>query len=59
VRAFRVRGAPGSRGAYASPVQWEMRAGDVVRAGLDAYTASVEAWAESILRSLRAAGEVD
>jgi hypothetical protein len=54
-----IRGKSGTRGAYANPVRWEMRAGDVVRAGAENYYASVRRWAESILRSLREVGEVD
>jgi hypothetical protein len=44
---------PDAHGAYAHPVAWTMTAADVVAAGLDAYDASVRAWAESVLAALR------
>jgi hypothetical protein len=58
VREFKVTGTPEHHGAYNRPVAWTMRVGDVVSAGSDAYYASVQAWAASVLVSLRAAGEI-
>ena len=53
VRQHRITGMPDAHGAYAHPVAWTMTAADVVAAGLDAYDASVRAWAESVLAALR------
>lgn len=53
VRQHRITGTPDAHGVYAYPVTWTMTAADVVTAGLDAYYASVQAWAESVLAALR------
>jgi hypothetical protein len=52
VRPFKITGTPESHGAYSTPVDWSMRARDVVQAGADQYIASVRAWAQSIYDSV-------
>lgn len=58
VRPFSIIGTPEHHGAYAHPVTWTMRVGDVVARGMDAYYDSTRAWAASILASLRASGNM-
>jgi hypothetical protein len=57
-RDYRIKGAPGSEGAYTNPVRWEMVAADVTRAGVERYYPSVRRWADSVLRSLRESGNL-
>lgn len=57
-RGRKIKGKPGARGSYAHPVDWTMIAADVTAAGAEHYIESVQAWARSILQSLRAAGEL-
>lgn len=57
-RNFKITGTPESHGAYAHPVVWTMTVHDVVQGGPDHYYANVRAWAESILQSLRASGNL-
>ena len=54
-RGWRVRGTPGSHGVYERPMHWTMSAQDVVSGGIDRYVESVDAWARSILATLREA----
>jgi hypothetical protein len=58
VRQHRIKGIPDAHGAYAHPVTWALTVADVVAAGLDAYYASVQAWAESVLAALRTSGNL-
>lgn len=51
-RDWTVTAREGDRGAYDPPVRWKMTAADVVRAGPDAYVASVGAWAEAAYRAV-------
>jgi hypothetical protein len=55
-RSYKIKGTPEAHGAYQQPIVWEIVAGDVTRAGVDTFYASVQRWAESVLRSL---GESD
>jgi hypothetical protein len=57
-RKFVITARPDSIGAYANPVTWSMTAVDVIARGMDNYYTSVEAWAESILNSLRESGNL-
>lgn len=53
VRTHKIAGTPESHGEYAHPINWPMRVTDVTAAGIENYYASVQAWAESILKALR------
>ena len=53
VRQYKISASPESTAHYQHPILWSMRANDVVEAGMDAYYASVQAWASSILEDLR------
>lgn len=57
-RDYRITGTPGAAGRYEKPVHWDMRAADVVNAGIDNYYASVRQWAASIRKSLRESGNL-
>ena len=57
-RTWKVTARPGAQGSYSNPVTWTMTALDIVRAGPEGYIKNVRAWAEAVLTSLRAAGEV-
>jgi hypothetical protein len=57
-RTWKIAGTPQSRGAYAHPVPWTMTAGDVTANGITSYPDSVRSWAASILRTLRASGNL-
>jgi hypothetical protein len=57
-RDYKITGTPESHGSYPQPVVWTMRAGDVVQGGPEHYYANVQAWAESILDSLRASANL-
>ena len=56
-REFKITGTADHQGAYARPVRWTMTGADVIAAGIERYIDSVQAWARSILESLRASGE--
>jgi hypothetical protein len=58
-RTYKIKGTPDSHGAYEKPVQWEMLAADVTRAGIDHYYPSVRRWAESTLKGLHQSGHLD
>lgn len=51
-RKTTITAREGNHGGYATPVEWAMRAVDVVAAGKAQYTASVRAWAESLIVAL-------
>ena len=51
-RQWKVTATPEAHGAYAHPVSWTMRAGDVVAAGPDHYLESVQTWATTIAKTL-------
>ena len=55
-RGFKIKGTPGSHGAYDRPVRWTMTVVDVVARGEAAYYASVREWACSVLAALKEAG---
>jgi hypothetical protein len=57
VRAFKIKGTAQQHGAYARPIHWQRRMGDVVDGGLDAYVPNVQAWAALVLADLRATGQ--
>ena len=58
-RKWRIKGIPGTQGAYKYPVRWSLTAKDVVIAGADRYIDQVEAWARAILADLRLSGNLD
>ena len=51
-RKHKITGYDGNHGGYATPVQWTMRAMDVVAAGKDQYVVSVRRWAKSVIAAL-------
>ncbi len=55
-RKWRIKGIPGTQGAYKYPVRWSLTARDVVTAGADRYIDRVAAWARAILADLRLSG---
>lgn len=57
-RNFKIKGNAESPGAYAYPVAWTMTAADMVRGDVANYYANVQAWAESILQTLAASGNL-
>lgn len=58
VRRFKIRGTPEAHGVYRHPVAWTMTVGGVVAAGPEHYSASVRAWADSMLASLKVSGNL-
>ncbi|GAB4520804.1 MAG: hypothetical protein OHK0046_31510 [Anaerolineae bacterium] len=57
-RTTRITGTPEHHGVYLHPVHWTMTIGDVTRAGVTQYYASVQVWAESMVLSLRESGNL-
>jgi hypothetical protein len=53
-RNWKITARPDSKGAYAHPVVWTMRAADVVARGADHYIDSVHEWAQSVYDVLQA-----
>ena len=53
-RQWKVTARPDSKGIYAHPVVWTMRAADVVARGVDHYVDSVREWAQSVYNVLQA-----
>ncbi len=51
-RRHKITGHNGNHGGYATPVQWTMRAMDVVAAGKDQYVSNVRRWAKSVIAAL-------
>ncbi len=54
-RDWKITARPDSKGAYAHPPAWTMRATDVVAGGSDFYCDSVREWAQSVYDSIHAA----
>lgn len=54
-RAWKITARPDSKGAYAHPVTWTIRAADVVAHGAERYVKSVREWAQSVYDSIQAA----
>src|SRR5512143_214934 len=52
-RSWKVKGKPGSQGAYAHPVHWTMTTAGVATDDRTRYIENVQAWAASILQSLK------
>lgn len=52
-RDYKIRATPESTAHYPFPITWNVRAKDVVDAGIDHYYDSVQQWATSILNDLR------
>lgn len=59
VRKFKIKSTAESFGTYEYPVQWTMTAASVTTGGVDTYCDNVKAWAQSILESLKASGNLD
>jgi hypothetical protein len=57
-RTFKITARPDSRGSHAHPVEWTMRANDVVAGGTEHYVENVRAWAQSIYDDLKASGNL-
>jgi hypothetical protein len=53
-RQWKITARPDSKGTYAHPVIWTMRAADVVPRGADQYVESVGEWAQSVYDVLQA-----
>lgn len=51
-RKMTITAREGNHGGYATPVEWTMRAVDVVAAGKEKYVVSVRTWAESVMAAL-------
>ena len=51
-RNWKITARPDSKGAYAHPAAWTMRAAAVVARGADRYCDSVREWAQSVYDSL-------
>jgi hypothetical protein len=54
-RTWKITARPDSKGVYAHPPAWTMRAADVVARGSDRYCDSVRQWAQSVYDSINAA----
>jgi len=52
-RNWKITARPDSKGVYAHPVAWTMRAADVVARGSDRYCDSVREWAQSVYEALQ------
>lgn len=58
VRQHKIKGTPESFGKYDHPITWTMHVSDITRAGIERYYESVYRWADSVLESLRASGNL-
>lgn len=52
-RTWKIKGCPDAHGSYPHPIEWTMRAADVIEGGAESYIENVEKWSRSILESLR------
>ena len=57
-RTHKITGTVDSHGVYEHPVTWTMTIADVVAGGHAQYDDNVRAWAQSMLDSLRASGNL-
>ncbi len=57
-RKFKIKGTPGTRGAYTHSIQWTMTAADILEGGVDHYCDNVRAWARSVLEALKTSGNL-
>ncbi len=54
-REWKITARSNSKGTYAHPVKWTMRAPDVIARGSDYYVESVREWAQRTYNSIQAA----
>lgn len=54
-RDWKITARPDSKGVYAHPVTWTLRAVDVVARGAERYVDSVREWAQSVYDAIQAA----
>ena len=52
-RTYKIKGTPESYGSYAHPIEWTMRAADVVQGSVANYRQNILQWAKSVLNDLR------
>lgn len=57
-RDWKITASPGSHGAYPHPIDWTVRAAEVIAAGPQEAIPNIQAWARSILADLRATGNL-
>ncbi|HEX2916781.1 MAG TPA: DUF5946 family protein [Chloroflexia bacterium] len=55
-RNWKIKATPTSHGAYQYPVQWPMRAADVIAGGPENYCENVRKWAASMYEALTTSG---
>jgi Family of unknown function (DUF5946) len=57
-RTWKIKGTPASHGTYTHPVSWTMTATEVIANGVEHFCESVRSWAQSIIASLKASGNL-
>jgi hypothetical protein len=57
-RQFKIKATAEAHGSYAHPIEWTMRAQDVVAGGSEHYVENVRAWAQSIHDALKVSGNL-
>lgn len=57
-RKWKIKRTATSHGSYEHPIQWTMTAADIVAGGADNYCGNVRRWAQSILQTLKATGNL-
>jgi len=57
-RTYSIHATEASQAHYPSPVEWDMTIQDIVHDGIDHYYDNIRRWAESILYTLRASGNL-
>lgn len=55
-RTWKIKGSPTSHGVYSSPIQWTIKAPQVIESGSDTYCDSIRAWAQSVYETLTDSG---
>ena len=56
-RTWKIKGTPDRHGSHPHSVTWTMTTAAVVAGGVDNYCINVKCWAESIHKTLKAAGK--
>src|SRR5690349_20913938 len=57
-RDWKIKEMATSKGAYANPFTWAMRAADVIAGGPDGYIENVRKWAQLALETLKASENI-
>ncbi len=57
-RDWKIKARPGLAASYRYPIHWTMTSADVLARGPDAYTDSIQEWANSVLAALRESGNL-